>query len=67
MILPALIAANKVSLPIAALASSIALDLLVILLFALILASASFSRFSKSLVRSAKLSLSSFFRSSTAF
>ena len=64
---PALIAANKASLPIAALASSIALALSVILLFALILDSASFSRSSKSLVRSAKLSLSSFFKSSTAF
>ena len=67
MISPALIAANKASLPIAALASSIALALSVILLFSLILVSASFSRFSKSLVSSAKLSLSSFLRSSTAF
>ena len=53
MITPSSIAFSKASLPIAALASSIALDLSVILAFLLISASASFSSCSKAALRAA--------------
>ena len=64
-ITPDLIAASKSSLPIAALASSIALALSVILVFLLIAVSASFSSWSKAPLRASKLFYSSFLSSST--
>lgn len=62
---PSSIAFSKASLPIAALASSRALALSVILEFLLISASASFSSCSKAPLRASKLSFSSFFSAST--
>ena len=65
MITPSWIVFSKASLPIATLASSIALALSVILVFLLISASASFSSCSKAALRASKLSFSSFLSSST--